>query len=220
MRLPVSWKAIARMLDERHTLPLDVGKANSRFFLLMLSAGFDAYALRALSVMEGTHREKGLRRLLGKFAYVVGGLQALGRYHFPMITVEIGEKSYEASFVLVSNIQRYGRYFKITSHATPVDGKLDVFLYKEVGAWNLLRLVWRVLSTIGQPYGTTTLFRQEECLQCESLRLTANEEVFSQLDGEPFETLPLTITIHPKAIRMILPETIHQKYRESERKSL
>ncbi|MFN3660197.1 MAG: hypothetical protein ACK4TN_03035, partial [Brevinematales bacterium] len=72
---------------------------------------------------------------------------------------------------------------------------------------------------IWRPYGTTTLFRREECLQCEFLRLTAKEKVFSQLDGEPFETLPLTITIHPKAIQMILPKTIHQKYRESERKN-
>lgn len=219
MRLPTSWRAIARMLDERHTISLDVGKANERFFLLMLSAGFDAYALRTLSVMEGSQRERGLRKLFGKFAYVVGGLQALGKYRFPMITVEIGEKTHEASFVLVSNIQRYGRYFKITPRATPVDGKLDVFLYQEVGTWNLLRLVWRVLSTLWQPYGTTTLFRREESLQCESLRLTAKEKVFSQLDGEPFDTLPLTISIHPKAIRMILPKTIHQKYRESERKS-
>ncbi|MCX7882373.1 MAG: diacylglycerol kinase family lipid kinase [Brevinematales bacterium] len=213
MRLPTSWKSIARMLAEGHTLSLDVGKANNRFFLLMLSAGFDAYAIRTLSVMEGKNRERGLRRLFGKLAYVVGGFQALGKYRFPLITVDVDNERHCASFVLISNIQRYGRYFKITPQASPLDGYLDVFLYREVGTWNLLRLVWRVVTTLWQPYGGGTLFQRKDLIRCRSLVLNSEERVFSQVDGEPFETLPLEVTIHPQAIRMILPKNVLHKYK-------
>jgi len=216
MRLPSSWRSIARMLAEGHTLSLDVGKANDRFFLLMVSAGFDAYALQTLSAMEGVNRERGLRRAFGKFAYVVGGIQALGRYRFPLMTVDIDGETHEVSFVLVSNIQRYGRYFKMTPQASPIDGKLDVFLYHEVGPWHLLRLVWRVISTLWQPYGGGSLFHREDVLRCRSLVIRCEKRVCSQIDGEPFEDLPLVITVYPRAIRMILPRTIHHKYESIE----
>ncbi|URA10800.1 diacylglycerol/lipid kinase family protein [Thermospira aquatica] len=212
MRLPVFWHSIAMMLHEAHTLTLDVGKAGDRYFLLMLSAGFDAYAIRTLSRMEGDYRQRGLRTIFGKFAYVVGGLQALGRYAFPLIDVEIDGKKTQASFVLVSNIQRYGRYFKITPKASPVDGMLDVFLYTEVGRWNLLRLVWQVLSSLWKPYGGETLFYKQSGIRCTTLALKSKEEVFSQLDGELFRPLPLEISVYPRAIRMILPRGIHKKY--------
>jgi len=212
MRLPRHWKAIASMLEQCETVWLDTGKVDNTHFLLMLSAGFDAYAIQMLSSLEGENRKRGLRTVFGKFAYVFGGIQALGRYTFPPITVFVNNERFTASFVLISNIQRYGRYFKITPAASPIDGKLDLFLYQEMGRWNLIRLVLGVISSLWHPYETRTMFTQSRSLTCTEVTLTSTEPVLSQLDGELFKPLPLHITISPHSVQMVLPSSIIKKY--------
>lgn len=80
--------------------PITLGQMNDRCFLIMAGVGLDAHVVAQVDV--------GLKRKLGKLAYVAKLLQQLFTYDFPAYSVTIGDKSFRASSVIVAKGRYYG----------------------------------------------------------------------------------------------------------------
>ncbi len=213
MRFPKSIPALCRLVLNGDSEALDLGICNGRRFLLMIGVGVDAYSLKQL-------QGQGLKRRLGVIAYAVAGIRAFTRYHYPTITVELPDGRRDSgSFVLVSNTSLYGDFFSFTPNASPLDGKLDIFVFRETGRWNTLILALRYLFRFLMnpdlsvpPIGLQRI----KIYRSDSLRLSSSKHAYSQIDGELGSVLPLELSIAPRAVQLIVPRRRLKRYRRSE----
>jgi YegS/Rv2252/BmrU family lipid kinase len=214
MRFPKSVAAVCRMILQGCSERLDVGVYGERRFLLMVGAGFDAYSLKQL---EG----QGLKRRLGLVAYAMAAIRAFARYRFPQIRIELADGRRDSgSFIIVSNTSRYGDFFSFTPNATPTDGLLDVFVFRETGRWNTIFLALRYMmrfiadpNLAAPPLG----MQRSRIYRTKGLRLTSTKNVFTQVDGELGIRLPVDIAIDPKSVELILPKRSLKRYRRRQR---
>lgn len=216
MRFPRRIGAICRMIMRGEAESLDLGLANGRRFLLMVGAGVDGYTLREL-------KGQGLKRRLGALAYAVAAIGAFARYRYPEVRIELAEGQRDSgSFVLVSNTRLYGDVFSFTPLASPTDGLLDVFVFRETGRWNTMVLALRYLghSLVNPNIARTPLgLKQSRLYRTTSLSLSSAKRVDSQMDGEVGPDLPLHISVEPRALRLIMPARALRKYRRLSERS-
>jgi YegS/Rv2252/BmrU family lipid kinase len=195
---------VTQMLDDRISMSL-----NNRHFLLMCGAGFDAYSIKKVEQMN-------IKRVFGKIAYVMGSLHAFTMYGFPEIGIELDNgRRDKGTFVLVSNTSRYGVYFTISPRAIPTDGFLDVYVFKEAGRWNFIKLAAQVFMTAFMPRTRRRkiFFKKQAFYRTKSVRLTSAQNVPTQIDGELYHSLPVTVEAVPSALNVILPKRVLMKVR-------
>lgn len=202
----------ASLIEEGWTASLDAGLANGRLFLAMVSCGFDAAAV------EMVHRKRlaGHRRGRGGFSgFVIPICRLISTYPFPEMEVEVGEISCRAEagentsptvlrgrWVFAFNLPKYGWGLPIAPQANGTDGLLDLCVYQSGGFW---RGLW---------YTITTQLRVHERL-CDFVRVrgtrfrvTSNEPVPYQIDGDPAGYLPLDIGLAPARVRVVVPRRV------------
>lgn len=174
---------------------LDVGVANGEPFLLMTGVGLDAHVVRQV-----TERSK---RLWGVYAYIWTGAQQLRRYQPAQYVVQTDQELIEEHAVLwvISNVSRYGWFTTISPSAQPDDGMLDIIWFPALGAWR--RRIWRVaIDTFTGRAGKCAYLRRA---RARTVRLEAVPMQHFQCDGEPTGNTPLTVSILPRSLRVILP---------------
>lgn len=114
--LPFAPRAVAAALAFGRTRPLWPGLATGadgppRLFVQMLGVGFDAAVVHAI--------RPGLKRLLGRGAYVAETLKRLPRYDFAPVRVRLDGMETEAASVIVSKGRLYGGPYLLAPEARP-----------------------------------------------------------------------------------------------------
>jgi diacylglycerol kinase (ATP) len=211
MNIPFSPKKIFKIIKKGKSIKIDIGRCNKKYFFLMTSAGFDAYSIKQT---EKTN----LKKFLGKLSYIAGSIAAFTRYNFPEIKVEIDGKKHESgTFVLVSNTSRYAMYFTITPRAIPNDGLFDVYIFKEAGKFNFLKLLAKIiLSAFSKTYRkkSAVFLIKQSFHKAKKIKLSSAGKVLTQIDGDLHESLPVNIKIIPNAVEVILPEKVIKRYKK------
>jgi diacylglycerol kinase (ATP) len=195
--LPQDLAGAARTLAAAHELAIDLGRAEftaggrrqDRYFLQLAGAGLDA---RAVELVNWE-----LKKRIGPLAYAVAALKAL-REDQPEITVE-GTWPDAGQLVLLGNGRFYGGSFEVFPKASLRDGLLDVFVLPTVNAWRPLQCVLGVATGRVHRFWTSRHFRTP------SLTLRSTSRVGLQLDGEFAGELPVTFSMLPRALRVIVP---------------
>jgi diacylglycerol kinase family enzyme len=127
--LPFSPKPVAAALAFGRTARIWPGIAETaegqRLFVQMLGVGFDAHVVQQVS--------PGLKKVLGKGAYVLTAMNELPRYGFPRISVRLDGTETTAVSVIVSKGRLYGGAYHLTSHATPGEPGFSVILFDRGG---------------------------------------------------------------------------------------
>ena len=182
--------AVLEMIERGHTLEMHPGLANGRRFVLMASAGLDARAVSAVKTS--------MKRLLGGAAYVTAALKALGQER-PLFTVRIGERAYEAATVVVTHARHYGGPFVITPEAGLDRPQMQVVMMRGHGWWNTLR------------YGAALVMGRLHRLADVEVVAATGAEIEGpdfdpvQMDGDLMSTLPLSVGMEPRAVRLCVP---------------
>ncbi|MBC9180102.1 diacylglycerol/lipid kinase family protein, partial [Pseudoroseomonas ludipueritiae] len=173
------WPGIARFGDGRSLL-----------FVQMLGAGFDADVVRRLDL--------GLKRRIGRAAYVWQAGLELRRYAFPPIRVRLDDgEALRASALVVSKGRLYAGPFLLAPGATPLRPGFHVALIG--GGWGRAALAGALLPLNLLPRLPGLELRQASHVVLEG------SGVPTQADGDFTGRLPVTVTDAPAPLRIRLP---------------
>jgi diacylglycerol kinase (ATP) len=181
------WKIIERNRTHRVDLP----RANGKHFVQLAGVGLDAQAVKETS--------RAFKRSFGPLSYLISAVQIASRTP-PVLQIESEEAvATEGSFVLVGNGRLYGGRFPFFKQALMDDGLLDVIVFKRLGYVEIIRYLQDVVFTpqISSP--------EVEYFQTRHLRVTSDESVPVEIDGELVGNCPVEFKIRAGGLRVLTP---------------
>lgn len=225
---PKSPEQLAKVLLNGRKMCIDIGQAGSRRFLLMLSCGVDAEVVRRVDQKRNGH--------ISHASYIGPIFHTVCHYKYPKIKVNCTqqEKSPEngdfhnsgkggvevdvkggippasisdnesvATWVVISNISLYGGGIRFSPEADETDGFFDVCQFHESGFLKSLQFF------TAAKWGKCQKVKGCSERQAVRVRLTAEEPLPYQIDGDPGGTLPVEIKLLPQALTLLVPKTEH-----------
>lgn len=196
LRIPTDFTKAWAFLERGETRTVDLACAEMsgqwRFFVQLAGIGLDARAVRMASWE--------LKKRIGPLSYVWAGLQALRHRADPVEVIGADGKLLAAgAAVLVGNGRLYGGPFRLFPQARLDDGLLDVCVFERAGHFNALRYAVGVFSRRHTGWSGVKYF-QGTGFTCRS---TTPAPV--QLDGEDAGNAPVSFSVLPGALRVIVP---------------
>lgn len=190
LKLPLNpIKAVDAILSGE-SIKIDVGLANNRYFGIMISCGFDAYAIEQTSLR--------VKKFTGRYAYVFAGIKSI--YHYQPKRIHLiadGKPMHmDAMLMCISNAHLYGGNYQLTPDAKIDDGLFDVFLYTGNDVYRFVYYLLRLFLHFHLNFPDTTRFRVKE------LKLHSSGRVLYQGDGDLFGDLPLNISLIPSVLEI------------------
>lgn len=215
MRISSRIKKQCKLIRKGKAISLDCGRCGQKHFLMMASAGFDAYTLQQGDPLS-------LKKRFGVHAYLFAALHAFSRYKYPEIQVRTDDGSLDTgTFVLLSNTRLYGSFFIFNPEADPTDGLLDVFVFREAGPWPLFKLVFRLALRaflrgikLPDPYRSLDLGRYH----ARQVSLSAATEIALQADGDVMSGTSMSFEAVPDAVQVILPRKTRKRLKKMKRR--
>jgi diacylglycerol kinase (ATP) len=185
--LPGCWKIIQGNKTHRVDLP----RANRKHFVQLAGVGLDAQAVKETS--------RAFKRNFGPLSYLISAVQIASRIP-PVLQIESEEAvTGEGSFVLVGNGRLYGGRFPFFKQAVMDDGLLDVIVFKRLNYVDIIRYLQDVVFTpqISSP--------EVEYFQTKWLRVSSEEVVPVEIDGELVGNCPVEFNIRAGGLRVLTP---------------
>ncbi|MCW3011513.1 MAG: diacylglycerol kinase family lipid kinase [Solirubrobacterales bacterium] len=183
--------AVAVLADGVPT-PVDLGCVDGKPFIGIASLGFDSDANRIANAAPAR---------LGNLVYAYGALRALATYRHARFTVEAdGERrEFVGWSVAAANASTYGGGMVMAPDARLDDGALDVVMSARTSRAHFLRTLPRIFK------GTHVEDPSVSVLRGREVRVSADRPFTVYADGDPIGELPVTMTVLPGAVRVLLP---------------
>ncbi len=170
---------------------VDLPSANGKYFVQLAGVGLDAQVVKETSLA--------FKRSFGPLSYLISAAQIAAREP-PRLFIESENASInEASFVLVGNGRRYGGPFPFFKHAVLDDGLFDVVAFKRLGYLEIIKYLQDVV------FSSDIRVPEVEYFQTPHLRITSDQDVPVELDGELVGICPVDFQIREKALRVLAP---------------
>jgi diacylglycerol kinase (ATP) len=179
------------IIEKGKTRLVDLPSANGKYFAQLAGVGLDAQVVKETSLA--------LKRSFGPLSYLIQAAQIAARVP-PRLSIESENASIdEGSFVLVGNGRLYGGPFPFFKHAVIDDGLFDVVVFKRIGYLEIIRYLQNVLfsSEIRAP--------EVEYFQTRQLRVTSDQAVPVELDGELVGNCPVEFRVQKQSLRVLAP---------------
>jgi YegS/Rv2252/BmrU family lipid kinase len=193
--LPFAPEAIAASLAMGRSRPLWPGiaesGAGSRLFVQMLGAGFDARVVHAL--------DPGLKRALGKGAYVLQSLREAARTAPAEMTVRVDGADHRAHAAIVSKGRLYGGRFALAPEASHAAPGFSVVLFDRGGALDAL--------AYGAALTANAIRRMPGVrhVRARTVDFMGNAPVPLQADGDRAGFAPASVRDCDAPIRIVVP---------------
>lgn len=174
---------------------IDVGRAVNgdgvgRWFASAGGIGFDAQVAAAMAQRRGWQASRA--------GYLMTTLLELRRFANCQLRVTVDDETFEcaALFVAAANGAYYGGGMCIAPGAKVDDGRLDICVVGDISRRTALRQLPNLYrgTHVGHPAVSMHAAAR--------LRIDGAPETRIHLDGEPFGGLPLTVEVHPGALRV------------------
>jgi YegS/Rv2252/BmrU family lipid kinase len=193
--IPLDHARAREILVHGQTRRIDLGRANDRYFLLMIGIGVDGEVAQAVE-------HKPLKRL-GVLGYTLAALWfGTGYLGFPL-TLKIDSSEpvrTRALQVVIGNTQLYAGAFKFTWLARCNDGLLDLCLVHKHGPLGRLIILFDLLL---KREGRRQRVRYNTL---QEVLIETRNPVAIQIDGEPAGSTPTRVTVVPGALKVIVPQ--------------
>jgi YegS/Rv2252/BmrU family lipid kinase len=196
--IPRDFGSAVRLIAAGHTVQQDVGVAVfdqggapvRRHFINVAGVGFDAYVVQ---------RTRALR--LGPLTYLAGLLQGFLTFRAPQLKVTAGAfQRDEKMFLAFAAVGRYcGGGMQVAPQAIVDDGELDVVTVGEVTKRELIVNLRRLFD------GTLPQYHKVKTVRAAQLRVEAAPPAQVEADGELLGQTPVTFSVLPRAIRVVVP---------------
>ena len=196
LTIPNDAEAAMARIYNGSTATFDVGRAtfddgSARWFMNVAGLGFDSIVAE---IMVGT-------KLPGStLPYIVGLLKGLSRYQNTPVRVEGEGRVIDglALSVIIANARYFAGGMKIAPMADMQDGKLDAAVLGDITKLDLLRQVPRVYR------GKHVDHPQFHHFPATQIRVTSERPLRVQLDGELAQATPVTFSVVPGGMRVIV----------------
>lgn len=179
---------------------MDVGTANGKLFLVMLSVGFDALVVQRMAAIRRGH--------INRWSYTRPILSAMSQYSFPRLkyrtcgslTESEDGSSGAPAWLFVFNVPRYAANLQFCPQADPSDGLLDLCTFQQRGLTSGLGYLSQLWLNRHQKLSGF------EHKKVESIEIDADPaagDVPFQIDGDFGGILPLKIEVVPERLRLL-----------------
>ena len=189
--LPLRISDAIRVIAKGNTKRISVGRANGRYFLLMVGMGFDSQVIKNV--------DWNLKKAVGTWAFGVAALKTATSYAYPKFKVRVDGVEKECIFAVVCNGKEYGAFFHLTPEANLTDEFFWVCLFKEAGFGNFLRYTFHALIAKHHLLKDVEIFRATE------LEAIGPSTTPVQADGDIIGYLPMKFRIHPGSLQVFVP---------------
>jgi YegS/Rv2252/BmrU family lipid kinase len=171
---------------------IDVGEANGKRFLGIVSVGFDSEANRLAN--ETTF-------MRGNLVYAYAALRTLLGWKPARFTIRAGEERQRVSgySVSVANSRAFGGGMFIAPDARLDDGEFDIVTVGEVGKLRFVGNLPKVFK------GTHVQEDEVRVFRASQLELTASRPFPVYADGEHLTDLPASLRVLPHALSVLAP---------------
>jgi diacylglycerol kinase (ATP) len=179
------------IIEDTNVRLVDLPSANGKYFVQLAGVGLDAQVVKETSLA--------FKRSFGPLSYLISAAQIAARQP-PKLFIESENTSVEeGSFVLVGNGRLYGGPFPFFKHASIDDGLFDVVVFKRLGYLEIIKYLQDVVfsSGINVP--------EIEYFQTRQLRITSEQDVPVELDGELAGNCPVDFRIRERTLRVLAP---------------
>lgn len=196
MGIPKHWEYACELIINQYAVPIDVGKANERYFMNIAGGGF----LTELSYDVPIK----LKTMIGQLAYYLKGMEKMVHLRPTELTFEaegVGTFTGEFMLFLICNSNSVGGFERLAPDSKLDDGLFDVLLIRKCNLAEFIRLV--SLALRGEHFGD----QHVEHFRTNRLAVTSPDKVQLNLDGEYGGTLPGIFEILPSHIEIYKDET-------------
>jgi YegS/Rv2252/BmrU family lipid kinase len=188
-------QTVINVFEAGYTKDLDLGSANGRCFTSIAGFGFDGKVVERVSKERKGH--------IDYTDYFWPIWRTFWDYKFDkmQVTVDGREIFNDHGMVFVGNISKYAMGLGILKQADYSDGLLDVCIYK---CTSRIRLIKHSLMTMLKQH-----IRSKDVIYCQGRKIIVssdNNDVRTQMDGDPGPNLPVEIEVIPKAVKIMVPK--------------
>jgi len=181
------------LLASGRTRRLDLGRVNGVYFVNVAGVGFDAEV-----VSDVNNR----RRLVGgSAAYILSVLRMLLRYRPVAADITVDGVTHPAKIYIaaVANGQYYGGGMRIAPQAVPDDGSFEICVVRELSKFGFLQAFPSVFKGEHSRHPAVSFFRGSE------VQISSRTPLCVQADGEVVGRTPVTFTLLPQALTILVP---------------
>lgn len=192
---------LAKLIAEDTFRMMDVLLVNEKKkCLLMASAGFDAWVVHELHA-----RRQGPINML---MYPAIGFELIKNLKPWKLEVYVDDRlvSSTASQVVIANVASYGGPLRMISGARSDDGLIDVLCFEGKGVFDLFRFFTASVVASSDMMANAKIY-QGKTIELKEPAMVGNESCPTQMDGEPFGTVPIQFRILPNALKIAAPKT-------------
>jgi len=196
--LPRDPAAVAAALLAGRTRRIDLGEANGRLFVALVSVGFDAAVTREI--------RRGRRGTASALSYVAPSLRTFRDYAFPALRVRTNGTAADPARrpcfgVVVAKTRNYAGWFRVARSVRPDDGALEAVAFSRGGRAALAR--YFASMALGRLSRASGVEYHERVLD---IAIDSDERVPWQADGDYMGETPLSVRVLPGALPLVVPE--------------
>lgn len=188
--------SVAAAILEGVSVPVHLGRANDRYFVLMTGVGLDAEVVATVDVK--------LKRRTGKLAYALATLKRWAAYRNRRYRVTIDGTPYEAAAAIIANGHYYGGRFVCAENARITEPGLHACLFQKPGRW---QAVYYMLALFGGFLDRLNTYRviPARTVTIEDEGADAVGQGPVQGDGDIVTRLPVTVSVAEETVIVRMP---------------
>lgn len=188
-------EAIENLSLER-SRKMDVGKINDGYFMNVVAIGMIPAAINNVEVEQKTK--------MGKMAYILSGLREIRKnesYHF-QLEIDGKPRSIESSTLIIGSSNTVGGFEQLLPEARVDDGKLHLIYIKDRNLWETVKSVPDLLKGVTESKQSLGY----ETFQTITISMAEDAEIETNVDGDPGDLLPITLSVLPQHIEVFCGE--------------
>jgi diacylglycerol kinase (ATP) len=172
LHIPRSIDAAVDIIAEGHTMPVDIGKMNEKYFINIAGGGRLTELTYDVPIK--------LKTALGQLAYYMKGIEMLPSLKATDVTIEYDGKVFEGEIMLflVANTNSVGGFEKLAPDASLNDGMFTLLILKKTSLADFIRVASLALR------GEHTHDKNVIYVKANRIKVTATNDMMLNLDGE------------------------------------
>lgn len=202
LAIPRDTKAAVDIILQNNVKALDIGKVNEKYFI-NIAGGGDLTELTYDVPIK-------LKAALGQLAYYMKGIEKLPSLKPVSTVIEYDDNVFEGEIMLflVANTNSVGGFEKLAPNALIDDGYFDLIILKKTNLAEFLRIATAALR------GAHVDDEKIIYAQAKRIKITPNEKMLLNLDGEYGGELPGEIVNLKQHIEFFVSEEFLEREKE------